>query len=129
MYSKPSGGERQMVLLARAYVQNTDIIIMDEPTTSLDLKNERLLLGTLEDLVVKEKKTIVMSSHSMNHPLFLEHRQLPVSVVMLKEGRIAFQGKALEILNESNIREVYGVACKVMPFEEKGVPGHTVVTL
>lgn len=129
IYSQLSGGEMQMVLFARAYVQDTDIIIMDEPTASLDLKNEGLLLKTVERLVKDEGKTIIMSSHSMNHPMFLEHRQLPVEVMMLKEGRIAYKGTANEVVNEDSIRQVYGVECRVLEFEENGVKGKTVVTL
>ena len=129
VYSQLSGGEMQMVLFARAYVQDTDIIIMDEPAASLDLKNERLLLKTIERLIKDEKKTIVMSSHSMNHPMFLEHRQLPVEVIMLREGRIAYKGQVNEVLNEKSIKEVYGVNCCVLDYEEDGVAGKTVVTL
>ena len=129
IYSQLSGGEMQMVLFARAYVQDTPVIIMDEPAASLDLKNERLLLKSIEHLVKTDHKTILMSSHSMNHPLFLVKQGLPVDVVMLKEGHIRHVGPVEEVLNEESIYDTYGVRTRMIDYEEDGQKGKMVVTL
>lgn len=129
IYSQLSGGEMQMVLFARAYVQDTPVIIMDEPAASLDLKNERLLLKSIEHLVKVDGKTILMSSHSMNHPLFLSRQGLKVDVIMLKEGRVGHVGPVDQVLNEGTIYDTYGVRTKMVDYEEEGHKGKVVVTL
>lgn len=129
IYSQLSGGEMQMVLFARAYVQDTPVIIMDEPAASLDLKNERLLLKSIEHLVQVDGKTILMSSHSMNHPLFLARQGITVDVVMLKHGKVGHVGQAEEVLNEASIYDTYGVHTRMIAYEEDGHKGKVVVTL
>lgn len=130
IFSQLSEGEMKMVLIARAYVQDTDIILMDEPTASLDLKNERLLLERIEYMLREKNKTIIMSSHSINHPLFLSGRGAAVQVIMLKNGRITYKGTVDETIVEENILDTYGVATKLLHYtSDAGREGRSVVTL
>jgi len=130
LFNHLSGGEMKMVLFARAYVQDTDIILMDEPTASLDLKNERLLLNRVAYLAVEKHKTIVMSSHDINHPLFFEHKGIETKVAMLKKGRLLYQGPVNEIIHEDKINTIYDVKTKILPYNlEDGKPGRAVITV
>ena len=130
LYTQLSGGEMKMVLFARAYVQDTDIILMDEPTASLDLKNEQILLERVAYLVREKHKTIVMSSHEINHPLYFDRRKIETKVAMLKKGRILYQGDVKEIIHEQNIEAIYDVKTKILPYMlEDGNEGRAVITM
>lgn len=127
-YTQLSGGEMQMVMLARALVQETDIIVMDEPTSHLDYFNELLFLEHVVNLVKKEKKTILMATHSPNQPFFLEQTGLPVRVGLMKDGQIPLVGSPSETLTSENIRSVYSIDSHVIHSEYQSVllPKHTV---
>ncbi len=97
-----SGGEKQIVTIASAVIQNTPTIILDEPTSALDLKNQNLVLSILRD-IAKEGKTIIMSSHNPNHALFLDS-----NVILMNKGEIANIGDAKDVINLETLKQVYG---------------------
>lgn len=78
-----SDGQLQRVLIARALAQDTEIIILDEPTAHLDLYNKVKIITLLKDLVTKTNKTIIMSSHEINLAL-----QLSDEIILFKKGGI-----------------------------------------
>lgn len=98
-----SGGERQIVSICSALLQNTSAILLDEPTSALDLKNQNIVLNILKEIATEENKTIVLSSHNPNHALYLNS-----SVVLLKNGKIINQGKASDVIVPDVLKEVYG---------------------
>ena len=103
-----SGGERQRTLIARALAQQTEIIVMDEPTTGLDIFNQLFTLQIINSLVKSEKLTVIMSIHDLNlASLFCD------KVVFLKDKHIFAHGTSREIITEENIVEMYGVKTKV----------------
>ena len=96
--NKISGGERQLAFIARALTQETPIIIMDEPTASLDFGNQQKLFKIMVSLA-KEGKTIVFTTHNPNHLVNLE-----CDVFAVSNGKL----EALEDLDDSTIRSIYG---------------------
>ena len=97
-----SGGELQLVLITRAVVQETPIILMDEPMSALDLKNQTKVLRLVKNLK-NQGKTIILSSHNPNHALILNE-----DVCMLYDGNVINYGKAKECISQSNLNILYG---------------------
>lgn len=98
-----SGGQKQIVMICRAFIQNTEIIILDEPTSALDFKNQSLVLKLLKHIVKNENKTIIMSTHNPNHALYLNSH-----VVLIDEGKVIETGPAAQIINVEKLKTVYG---------------------
>lgn len=103
-----SGGERQMVLIARAIAQKSNLLIMDEPTASLDYGNQVRILTTINDLVQKGY-TIIMTSHFPNHAFLVSNR-----VALLKGGVISEVGGPDDIITERNLSQLYQARIKVV---------------
>jgi iron complex transport system ATP-binding protein len=100
--NKLSGGERQLAFIARALTQESKIIVMDEPTASLDYGNQLRLFEIIVDL--KEKgKTIVFTTHNPEHVKLLN-----CDVAIINDGRIYCTGKANEIVTKDMLKELYG---------------------
>lgn len=104
-----SGGEMQMVLLARALAQDTPLIVLDEPTAHLDFRNELVFLETIERLVAERGVTVFMATHSPNQAFHLTAAGLNTRVAMMAGGGVALQGAPEEVLTEQGILEVFGV--------------------
>ncbi len=106
-YTQISGGERQLVLIARTIAQEPDVILLDEPTSHLDLKNQTLILRMINRLA-RHGLSIVMSSHLPNQALLYSSR-----VVLMREGGILATGNPDEVISEKNLREIYGIDVKI----------------
>lgn len=102
-FSHLSGGEQQLVLIARALAQNTKILLMDEPTASLDYGNQSLVLRQVRALA-DEGYTILLSTHNPQHALWYAD-----SVLALSGGMAAAFGQTREVVNAALIRVLYGV--------------------
>lgn len=102
LFTELSGGERQLVLIARALAQNAPIIVMDEPTASLDLGNQGRVLGLIRDLA-KGGKSILMTTHLPDQAFNLNCR-----VALMKSGRLTAVGAAAEICTTEAMSELYG---------------------
>lgn len=98
-----SGGERQIIGICAAIIQNTKYILLDEPTSALDLKNQNIVLSALKKLATKEKKTIILTSHNPNHALFLQS-----NVALIKDNTINSFGKAKDIITIDRLKKIYG---------------------
>jgi iron complex transport system ATP-binding protein len=99
-----SGGERRRAMLARALAQGADALLLDEPTTALDLKHRRAILDAFGAL----GGTLVFSTHDLDAAAAACER-----LVMLSEGSIVADGTPEEVLTEARIREVFGVAVRI----------------
>ncbi len=110
-----SGGEWQLTLIARALVQEPQILLLDEPTSHLDMGNQLRILQVIKDLS-DDGMTIVMASH------FPDHAFLVAGVVaILNNGRIAHVGTPDEVITEKNLQSTYGVDVRVVQLEEGGM--------
>lgn len=99
--SQLSGGELQMVMITRALVQETPIILMDEPLSALDMKNQYEVLKIIKDLE-QEGKTILFTTHNPNHAIALN-----CMVWVLNKKTISKSGRANDIITEKLLQEVY----------------------
>ncbi len=106
-YTHISGGERQLVLIARTLCQGSGTILFDEPTSHLDLKNQAVILNTIRNLSEKGL-TIIMTSHFPNHVWQLECR-----VVMMGYDGIIAVGKVEDVMTDENLSTAYGVKVKI----------------
>ncbi|MCF8106695.1 MAG: ABC transporter ATP-binding protein, partial [Desulfohalobiaceae bacterium] len=111
-----SGGELQKVAIARALVQDPRLILLDEPTSSLDLKNQIEILSMIKRVVLEHQVGAVMTMHDLNTALRFADRYL-----FLKNGRIHSAGKVSDIRTRA-IEEVYGLAVDL-----HNVDGHLTV--
>jgi iron complex transport system ATP-binding protein len=118
-----SGGEGQLVLLARALVQGTPVIVMDEPTAHLDFRNELMLLETIARLVREREVALVMATHNPNHPFHLQGKGVPARAALLHRARLHGPREPREVLDERHIREAYGVKASVVCFEQGELAG------
>ncbi|WP_277991715.1 ABC transporter ATP-binding protein [Clostridium botulinum] len=104
-----SGGERQRAWLAMALAQKPKVLLLDEPTTYLDINNQIEILELVRQLNENLKLTVVMVLHDLNQAAKYSNR-----VLVLKNGEIQALGKPEEILNKKLIRDVYSVDMNIL---------------
>lgn len=103
-----SGGQRQRAWIAMALAQDTDVLLLDEPTTYLDLAHQLEILELLVKLN-QEGKTIIMVLHDLNHAAhFADH------LIVLADGQLIAQGTSHEVITEKIVRDVFGVESQVI---------------
>lgn len=123
-YTKLSGGEQQMVLIARALASECDILILDEPTSDLDFSNQRRILETLDRLSKEDGLTVLMTTHVPQHAL-----ELADSVLLLYGLGRQEWGPAADMLSEARLETLYGVPVKSLEFQHQGRKATSLVPL
>jgi iron complex transport system ATP-binding protein len=104
VYTRLSGGERQLVMLARALAQEAQLLLLDEPTAQLDLHNQLSVLKAVRRIARARGLTVLMSVHDPNLALaFATH------AILLKAGRLLSAGAAAEVVTAENVQRLYGV--------------------
>ena len=98
-----SGGEQQLVLIARALCQQSDILVMDEPTSSLDYGNQLRVLERVR-LLARQGYTVLLSTHDPQHALRFSQK-----VLALSDGQVAADGCTADVLTPELLRRLYGV--------------------
>jgi iron complex transport system ATP-binding protein len=112
-----SGGQRQRVWIAMALAQETDILLLDEPTTFLDLTHQFEVLDLLVDLNKRDQRTIVIVLHDLNQACrFGDH------LIAMKDGAIVAEGNPSEVITEQVVQDIFGLAVKVIPDPVAGTP-------
>ena len=114
-FNSLSAGQHQRVMLARGLAQQTPILLLDEPTANLDVKHQLEVTRMLKDLSREKSILIIMICHDLNIAAKYSDR-----IIMLKGGKVFANGTAEEVITEENIREVYGVGCRII--DDEGRP-------
>lgn len=114
--NKISGGEQQLVLIARALTQQAQIIIMDEPTSSLDYGNQLMVLSQMKSLC-KDGKLVFLSSHNPQHAMSYADE-----VLILYKGKVQSHGTPDQVITREMIRKVYGVDVTILEYTDEA--GH-----
>lgn len=102
VYTELSGGQQQLVLIARALAQQPDLLVMDEPTASLDFGNQQLVLSCVHELS-RMGMSVLMVTHDPDHALFCSDR-----VIMMEAGQVIGDGLPEDIITTDNLRRIYG---------------------
>ncbi|QXT64157.1 ABC transporter ATP-binding protein [Tessaracoccus palaemonis] len=111
-----SGGQRQRVWIALTLAQETPLLLLDEPTTYLDISHQLEVLDLAEDLQ-RQGRTVVVVLHELSLAF-----RYATHLVVMDAGRIVAQGAPEEIVTPGLIEDVFGVACRVVPDPETGTP-------
>lgn len=117
-YTQLSGGELQLVMIARALAQNTSVIVMDEPTAHLDFRHELVVLETIMNLVKEKEISVLMATHFPNHAFYFDDNNLKINIALLKNGQFIANGRPGEMLNEEIIEDLYGVKSSLFFYSE-----------
>jgi len=112
-----SGGQRQRVWLAMALAQETELLLLDEPTTYLDLAHQVEVLELVAELNASRGRTVVMVLHDLNHAARYAHH-----VVAMKDGRVVAEGPPTTVVTEELVADVFGLDCAVVPCPVSGRP-------
>lgn len=116
-YTQISGGQCQLVMIARALAQQPKLIIMDEPTSHLDFKHELILLETIVDLIKEKNISIIMATHFPNQAYYFENNHINTTLALMNNSSFEIIGSPEKVLNEENIRKTYNVNSKVIMYE------------
>jgi iron complex transport system ATP-binding protein len=112
-YTEISGGEQQLVFIARVLTQEPDILILDEPTSHLDFGNQIRTLDVIERLA-KNGLSILMSSHFPDHAFISANK-----VAILKDKNFIDIGTPSEVITEENMEETYGIKVKIVDVDNR----------
>ncbi|MBH8571729.1 ABC transporter ATP-binding protein [Nostocaceae cyanobacterium CENA369] len=112
-----SGGQRQRAWIAMALAQDTDILLLDEPTTFLDLAHQIEILDLLYELNQSQGRTIVMVLHDLNQAC-----RYADYLIAIKDGRIFAAGEPKQVMSEKTIDEVFGLECRIFSDPILGTP-------
>jgi iron complex transport system ATP-binding protein len=112
-----SGGQRQRVWIAMALAQETDVLLLDEPTTYLDLAHQVEVLDLVTDLNRQRGTTVAIVLHDLNLAArYADH------VIALKAGQIVAEGASSSVITEQLVRNVFGLESRVVPDPASGTP-------
>jgi iron complex transport system ATP-binding protein len=106
-YTELSGGQQQLVLIARALTQQSDVLIMDEPTASLDFGNQQLVLSRMRSLV-DCGMSVLMVTHDPTHAFYCASH-----VIVMHDGQILEEGSPVETITAETMRTIYNTEVKI----------------
>ena len=123
-YTKISGGERQLVMIARAMAQQPSVLLLDEPTSSLDFKNQISVLKMISRIAREEEVTVVMTLHDPNYALMFSDEVVLLRKLMPQEKcgkeprsvnqNVVASGMPHEVMTPENIHEAYGIEVELL---------------
>jgi iron complex transport system ATP-binding protein len=114
-FNELSGGQRQLVMIAQALSSECEILILDEPCSALDYKNQSIVIDTLRDLNTRMGLTIVFSTHAPQHGL-----EVATHVLLMKDASRYEHGTVEEVLTAENLSALYDVAIAKAAFVQGG---------
>ena len=111
-YTEISGGEKQLVLMARALAQQPEILLLDEPTSHLDFGNQIRTLKVITELS-KKGLSVIMTSHFPDHAFLSSNK-----VALMNHGTIMEIGRPKSVITEENLKQTYGIDVKILDINE-----------
>jgi iron complex transport system ATP-binding protein len=115
-FDELSGGQQQKVLIARALVQEAEVMLLDEPTSNLDIWHQLDVMNVIRDVVKKRGITAVMALHDLNLASTYSDR-----IIMMNRGRIVAAGEPSAVITQENIASVYRVEAAVKSLSDRPV--------
>ncbi len=112
-----SGGQQQLVLIARALVSASQNILLDEPCSALDLGNQQVVLQLIGDLAHRQARTVLFTTHDPNHALQVASHTL----LLLPEGQW-LAGETADVLSETHLRQAYGLPVRLIHYAASASP-------
>jgi len=112
-----SGGQRQRVWLAMVLAQQTEILLLDEPTTFLDIAHQLEVLDLCADLHEHQGRTLVAVLHDLNHAC-----RYATHLIAMRDGRIVAEGPPRQIVTVDLVQDVFGLPCRIIADPESGTP-------
>ncbi|MGI6327667.1 MAG: ABC transporter ATP-binding protein [Dethiobacteria bacterium] len=120
LYTQLSGGELQLVMIARALAQETPVMLMDEPTAHLDFRHELIIMETVVQLVRETGMSILMATHFPNHAFYFSNNDIPTTVALMDSCRFAAVGRPEEVLSEKNMQRTFNVETRMVSYHREG---------
>ena len=111
-----SGGQRQLCAIALTVAQDSDIILLDEPNSYLDIYNTDEIMNILRHLVDVHKKTIIMTIHDIN-----QASKFSDNIVIMKNGKIFANDKPIKVINKQNLLKCFKIESEIQIFNKKPV--------
>jgi iron complex transport system ATP-binding protein len=105
-----SGGERQLVVLARALAQEPSVLVLDEPTSALDVGHQQEVMEAIDGLRRTDGIAVISAMHDLTVAA-----QFAGTIVLLSKGRVVASGRATDVLTEPLIKDLYGATVRVVP--------------
>lgn len=124
-FAELSGGEAQMVFIARALAARPRLIVLDEPESHLDFRNQLVILGALRDLAREEGIACVVNTHFPEHALRIADRAL----ILGKDGAGHRFGRADDLMDEETLEAFFGVRVRRLDFSDSGEPYRAIYPL
>ncbi|MCM2430374.1 ABC transporter ATP-binding protein [Streptomyces sp. RKAG337] len=112
-----SGGQRQRVWIAMALAQQTPLLLLDEPTTYLDIQHQIEILDLCADLHEQQGRTLVAVLHDLNHAA-----RYATHLIALRDGKVVAEGAPRDIVTAELVERVFGLRCQVIDDPETGTP-------
>lgn len=112
-----SGGQRQRVWVAVVLAQQTPLVLLDEPTTFLDIAHQVELLDLFAMLNRTEQRTVVAVLHDLNHAC-----RYADQIIAMRSGSVVAQGNPIDIITEDLVEAVYGLKCQIIDDPQTGTP-------
>lgn len=123
-YTSLSGGELQMVLIARALCQQSEMIILDEPTAHLDIKKSQDVLAYISSFSKEKGKTILLATHDFNQALYFQDEGNDVRMALMNEGRLSPGEAPRKLLSSSLLEEIWHIGSRILEVEAEGRKRH-----
>ncbi len=121
-FNQLSGGQAQLVAIARALAAEPDIILLDEPTAHLDIYNQAQVLRVLRDLAASKGLAVIMTTHSPDHAFLFSSK-----VLLMQPGREGLFGSPVELMTPETVGRVYGIGVSIVGYDPKNPASRTVV--
>lgn len=121
-FNELSGGQAQLVIIARALAAEPDVLLLDEPTSHLDIFNQAQVLKVLKSLSCDRRLSVIMTTHNPDHAFLFSSKTL-----LMRPGGSALFGHPDEVMNAETIRDIYGIDVNIVSYSAQVPTLRTVI--